>query len=109
MADSDKPFILYRTGLGGFKIVPRNAQGWRQTIVWMLFLAPITGLFAWFASSEPEGTRFYLGLGLYLAAMLVWGIGGMIWMRRRSEVVDFEELLALKRERDAQRSGRRGH
>lgn len=106
MAEENKPFIMYRTGFGGFKIIPRNAQGWRETFLWMLLLAPILALFAWYLSSEPEGTRLYVGLGLYLAAMLAWGIGGFSWMRRRSEVIDFEELLALKRERDAQKRRR---
>ncbi len=107
MGGSDKPFLLYRTGIGGFKIVPRNAQGWRETILWMLLIAPIIGLFLWFGSSEPEGIRLYVGLGLFLVAMLIWGIGGAIWMRRRSEVIDLEELLALKRERDREATRRR--
>lgn len=107
MAEHDKPFILYRAGFGGFKIVPRNAQGWLEMVVWMLIAVPLFGLFIWFANSAPEGMRLYVGLGLYLAAMLAWGIGGMVWMRRRSEVIDFEELLALKRERDREKRRRR--
>jgi Na+/melibiose symporter-like transporter len=106
MRDEDKPFILYRSGPWSFKIVPRNGEGWRQIIIWMALMAPITGLFVWFATGKPEGPMLYGGLALYLIAMMGWGIGGTMWMRARAEVVDLEELLKLKREADSTRDGR---
>lgn len=103
--EQDKPFILYRSGKGSIKIVPRGSEGWRQTIIWMAMIVPITGLFIWFASEQPEGSRLYVGLALYLIATMAWGIGGIISMRARAEVVNLEELLKLKREHDRKRRG----
>jgi hypothetical protein len=100
MREQHKPFIMYREGRGSFKIVPRGAAGWRAMILWFLVVVPITGLFILFALGEPSGTRLYVGLAAFTLAMAAWGIGGMIWMRRRAEVVDLQELLELKRERD---------
>ena len=100
MSQKDRPFIAYRSGRWSLKIVPRNAAGWRALIVWMLALAPITGLFLWFAQSEPQGVRLWAGLAAYLVAMMIWGLGMMRWMLARSETVDLEDLLAFKREQD---------
>ena len=105
MRDEDKPFVLYRSGRWNFKIVPRNGRGWRQMIIWMAMMVPLTAGLVWFASDKPQGATLYVGLALYLAATLAWGIGGTLWMRARAEVIDVEELLALKRE--TERSGRR--
>lgn len=107
MRDEDKPFILTRYGRWSFKIAPRNAMGWRQTLIWMALLAPTTGGFFWFASNTPEGPAFKFGLVVYLVAMAAWGTGGTMWMKARAEVVDIEELLKLKREVDAKRRGGR--
>lgn len=107
MDNREKPFVMYRMGFGSFKIMPRNAQGWRETTLWVLTSVPIISSFLWFASTKPEDTPLFVGLGLFFTSMLGWGIGGTIWMRRRSEVIDFEELLALKRERDRAATTRR--
>ena len=108
MRDENRPFILYRSGPWSFKIVPRNGEGWRQTIIWMALMVPITGLFVWFATANPDGPIFYAGLAIYLIATTAWAIGGTLWMRARAEVVDLEELLKLKRKADSTReSGRR--
>lgn len=107
MRDNDKPFILTRYGRWTFKIAPRDTRGWRQTLVWMALLAPITGGFFWFISREPEGATFHIGLALYVLAMVAWGAGGTMWMKARAEVVDIDELLKLRREIDAKRRGGR--
>lgn len=110
MRDEDKPFILYQSGHWNFRIVPRNGEGWRQIIIWIALMAPITGLFVWFAAQKPQGPMLYGGLAIYLIAMMAWGIGGTVWMRARAEVIDLEELLKLKRDAeratDANRRGR---
>jgi hypothetical protein len=105
MREKDKPFVMYRRGPGSFSIAPRNGKGWRQMAIWQALLAPILGGFIWFMVDRPQGTSFYIGLALYLVAMAGWGIGGMLWMRARAEVVDLNELLKLKHERDRQRRG----
>lgn len=103
MNSSDKPFILYRSGFAGVRLVPRGAAGWRIMILWILMVVPMSGLFIAFAMREPTGAVLYTGLALFMLGMTVWGVGGMVWMRRRAEVVDLDELLAIKRARDRQR------
>jgi hypothetical protein len=87
-------------------MVPRGWEGWRMIILWVGLMLPIVGMFIAFATTEPEGAWLYTGLALFVIAMTGWGIGGTVWMRRHSEIVDIEELLALKRERDAQKRRR---
>jgi hypothetical protein len=106
MNNRDKPFIMYREGWGNVRIVPRGAAGWRETIVWLLMVVPIIGGFIGFALTDPKGVPLYIGLGLFAVAMGMWGIGGMVWMRGRAEVVDLQELLELKRQRDREKSKR---
>lgn len=107
MNDADKPFIAYRQGRWDLKIVPRNAQGWREMIIWMLLMVPMVGALIAFASTGPKGTPLYIVMTLFMLGMVAWGVGGMLWMRGRSEVVNIEELLTLKRERDREAGKRR--
>ncbi len=101
MREEDKPFVCYRTGRWRMKIVPRNAAGYRGMFVWMLSLIPIVVVFIWAISSEPSGAFLALIVGSYILALLGWVIAMIRWMKARSEIVNLEELLALKRERDA--------
>ena len=106
MRDEDQPFILYKSGFG-FRIVPRNAAGYRATFVWLALLAPIVGAFAYVMSHVEDGTTHAVATGAYIAAMLAWSILGIRFMKARSEVVDMRELLELKRERDRDRNSKR--
>lgn len=105
MRDEDKPFILYKSGFG-FRIVPRNAAGYRATFVWLLSLAPVVGAFIYAMSQVEDGISVAIAIALYTAAMLTWVILGVRWMKARSEVVDMRELLEIKRERDRNRNRR---
>lgn len=105
MREEDKPFILYKSGFG-FRIVPRNAAGYRATFVWMLLLAPIVGAFIYVVAQVEDGTTHAIATGIYIAAMLAWSILGIRFMKARSEVVDMRELLEIKRERDRNRNRR---
>lgn len=108
MRDEDKPFIFYRTGKWSFKIAPRNAEGVRATIFWVLALIPVTGLFMWMMNGAQTDALTTLYIILYIAAIVLWSLAMMRWMKARSEIVDFEELLQIKREQDRakKRSGR---
>ncbi len=108
MRDEDKPFIYYRTGKWAFKIAPRNGAGLRATIIWVLALVPIVVLFIWAMSSAPNGRIQGLYTMIYVVAMLGWSIAMFLWMKARSEIVDFDELIQIKREQDRakKRSGR---
>jgi uncharacterized membrane protein len=100
MRDEDKPFIFYRTGKWSFKIAPRNAQGVRATFLWVLALIPITWLFMWAINGAQSDALNTLYILLYIAAIMLWSFAMMRWMKSRSEIVDFEELLQIKREQD---------
>lgn len=107
MAEQDKPFICYKAGLK-MSIQPRNKAGWIYTALSMLSMVPLLGGFAWLMASKPTGARliaYATGFGL---VMLVQTITIVVWMKNRSEVIDVNELLKLKRELDEQKKrGRR--
>jgi hypothetical protein len=108
MRDEEKPFICYKTGRWSFKIEPRNAEGWRATALWLAGLIPIGGSSMWITANRPTGILLWLYIGLFTVAMLLWAVGMIRWMKARSEIVDIDELLQIKRERDAEqrRKGR---
>ena len=109
MRDEDKPFVCYKHGGWSMKIVPRNAAGWRATALWTLGLLPTIGLFTAFLATEPGLAWEIAAVAILLLATLVWVVAMIRWMKARSEVVDMEDLLRLKREADRQRArdGRR--
>jgi hypothetical protein len=100
MSDSDKPFILYKSRWS-VKIVPRGAPGWLATAAWLVPQFAMTGLFAWLlAQGGSRGTTTALTVGYVLLTLaLSWAL--YQWAKARSEVIDMDELLALKRQRDA--------
>lgn len=99
MREADKPFVCYRQGWA-MKIVPRNAAGWRAFGLWMASLLPLIGLFVAGMALEP-GPRTQIGIvAVFLAASGLWAFAMIRWMLARSEIVQIDELLQLKRERD---------
>ncbi len=106
MRNEDKPFILTKYGWGGFNIEPRNARGWRLMLTWLALPLPLIGGFALFAEKQPDSPAFAAVLAVFILCMSLWGIGGIILMRARAEVVDVEQLLRLKREQERKRRGR---
>jgi hypothetical protein len=62
----------------------------------------------WLMNGAPTVALTTLYIILYIAAMLLWSLAMMRWMKARSEIVDFEEILQIKREQDRakKRSGR---
>lgn len=97
----EKPFICYQSGKSGWaiKIVPRNAQGWLYFGLWMLVFIIMTAALM----LVPENPW---AVGAYLVVTLIWAMAMTLWMKARSEIVNTDELLALKKELDA-RKGRR--
>ncbi len=104
MRDEDKPFVLYRRGPGNFNIVPRGRKGWGLMGLWLILLVPVVAAFAIYAEGREGEPEFFVALGLFLAAMLVWTVAMVRWMKARSEVVDVGQMLEMKRE--AERKGR---
>ncbi len=108
MREEDKPFILTKYRWGGFNIEPRNARGWRLTLTWLALPLPLIGGFALFTEKQPDNPAFAAVLAGFIIGMALWGIGGIIWMRARAEVVDVQVLLRLKREQERKQRGRGG-
>jgi predicted cation transporter len=106
MAETEKPFICYKSGLG-FKITPRNAAGWRAFGLWMAAFA--IGMGAWMALvTRPmaKAAVGYLTAG-FLILTLIWVLAMARWMYVRSEVVDMNELLKLREELKRKKDKRR--
>ena len=105
MRDEDKPFICYKGG-GGIKITPRNAAGWRAFGLWMSILVLVSVIWtAIVVQPAFKSVAAYL-TGGFLVVVAVWAVTMIRWMMARSEVVDMNELLKLKRELDEKK--RRG-
>jgi|GEM_PF-6564893 hypothetical protein len=104
MRDQDKPFVAYRHAPGSLRLAPRNASGWRIMLLWSAMVVPIIGGFlAVLVSIEPRTTAFYVTLAAFVTAMAAWGVGGIVYMRTRAEIVDIDELLRPKREIERER------
>jgi hypothetical protein len=101
MRDQDKPFICYRNGKWAIRIQPRNAAGWKAMALWLLALVPGVVLFAMVMANEPSRSATTATVILYLLFMALWAALGIRWMLARSEIIDVEALLAIKRKQDA--------
>lgn len=107
MTDKDKPFICYKSGLN-LKITPRNAAGWRSFAVWMAAILGLTGGFVMLVTRPLTQAQVIYATAGFTILILALSVAMIRWMYVRSEVVDMNELLELKRERDRQtRRGRR--
>jgi hypothetical protein len=110
MRDEDKPFICYKQGWS-MTITPRNAEGWRLFAIWMVPLFAATGLFVWISfQAQKHGwseTNILLLATLgFLPATLIWAIAMIRWMMARSEIIDVNGLIEIKREQDIARKKR---
>jgi Na+/H+ antiporter NhaC len=105
MRDADKPFVLYKHGWS-MSIKPRGIAGWLALLPWVLVLTLAALAFIVFMSSEPSNnaaTAFGIIYGIFV---LGWIVAFIRWTKARSEIVDFDELLVLKRQRDREANKR---
>lgn len=100
MAEQDKPFICYKSGWN-LKIMPRNAAGWGALLMWLVVLAIPTALFALLMTRQHSDAQIAAYVTGYVLLTVGWSLAMLRWMYLRSEVVDMNELLKLKRELDA--------
>jgi hypothetical protein len=104
MREEDKPFICYKSKWS-VKIMPRNAAGWRYTLYWMLpFFAMVAGTIWISTILESNGTDEQKIVAVVVTSFVVlstaWAVALIRWTRNRSEIIDMDELVALKRELD---------
>lgn len=102
MRDKDKPFIWIKSA-SGIKISPRNALGWKLMGWWMAAMLVLAGLFILAMSGHPRSTTAIAYTVAFLIATTVWAIAMIRWMMARSEVINLDELIALKRQQDEAR------
>ncbi|MEY4953244.1 MAG: hypothetical protein RL299_1668 [Pseudomonadota bacterium] len=107
MAESEKPFICYKAGLK-MSIQPRNRAGWIYFTLWMTSLIPLILGFTALLSTEPTGAWEIAVVVGFLLLVTIWAIAMIVWMKNRSEVVDMNELMKIKRELDAKKRRGRG-
>lgn len=105
MADDDKMFTCVKSGIN-VKINPRNAAGWRALGLWMAGFFAMLGLFLVSISRAHSGSVIGALTVLFLFGTAIWAIAMIRWMMARSEMIDVQELLKVKREVDAKK--RRG-
>lgn len=108
MRDEDKPFVCYQQGWN-MKIVPRNAAGWRALGLWMLALMLPTLAMIPLSVHFDDTPQEYLvtwAIAPLLLTMAVTTIFMIRWMKVRSEVIDIDGLIEIKRQQDIVRKKR---
>lgn len=108
MRDEDKPFICYQQGMH-IKITPRNAAGWRAFGLWMLAVLSPVMLIVPLAIRFDDTPNEWVVIWLTVPFLLL--MGGLIiamirWMKARSEIVDVDGLIEIKRQQDRTRGER---
>ncbi len=107
MREEDKPFICYKSRTS-MKIQPRGAEGWKHAGLWQLPFLTILGIYIWVMSTYPRPVLVAVYTALHLAATGVWLWQMMRWMKARSEIIDLDKMVDLKRQQDeALRRGRK--
>jgi hypothetical protein len=86
------------------KIAPRIAAGWRAVFVWLLLPAVPAALFLWLLARQPGDPQIAAYVTGYVLLTIGWSLAMLRWMYLRSEVVDLNDLLKLKRELDARKA-----
>lgn len=102
MRDEDKMFICYQQGWN-MKIVPRNAAGWRALGLWtLLLLFPAFAMIP-VAAKLDDTPQEYLVLWAAIPLLLIMAVMTIVmirWMKARSEIIDIDGLIEIKREQD---------
>lgn len=107
MRDEDKPFVCYKQGWN-IRITPRNAEGWRLLVIWMVPFFAGTGVFVSISvAAEKQGwsenSILLIALLGFLPATLIWAVIMIRWMWARSEIIDVNGLIEIKRQQDLAR------
>jgi hypothetical protein len=111
MREEDKPFVCYKSKWS-MKIVPRNAEDWRYLFYWMLPFFGMIALNIW-ASAALEANGMddqkivLVVVPIFLILTTIWTVALIRRTKNRSEIIDMDELVALKRDLDRQNNAKR--
>ena len=83
MAD---PWFTYFRGRGRLQVTPRNAKGWIATLVFGVAIALPALAVPWLVEASPWLLAPHLALILLMIFLFVR------WAKRRSQVIDLDEL-----------------
>lgn len=107
MIEEDKPFVCYR-GKWSFNIVPRGGEGWRLLGLWLVPLFLLTGVHIALVANDPDNEAFVGWVSLaFVLFVVAWAVAMIRWMLARSEVINVDDLMAMKRQQDRDRRGRK--
>ncbi len=92
--------------------MPRNAAGWRYTLYWMLpFFAMVAGTIWISAVLEAHGAGeqkiVVIVLTNFVVLTTIWTVALIRWTKNQSEIIDMDELVALKRDLDCNNKPKR--
>ena len=104
MRDEDKPFICYKSKWS-MNIVPRNAAGWQYLLYWMLPFFALIAVSIWVSAAlDANGMNdqkiVAIVVPIFLILTTIWTVALIRWTKNRSEIIDMDELVAMKRDRD---------
>jgi hypothetical protein len=111
MREEEKPFICYKSKWS-MKIVPRNAAGWRYLLYWILPFFAMIAANIWITSAleakgiDDQKIAIFI-VPVFLIFATIWTVALVRWTRSRSEIIDIDELIVLKRDLDRTKKPKR--
>jgi uncharacterized membrane protein YccC len=87
--------------------VPRSGFGCWSLGAWLALLGAFTGLFVWVVVSKPPPGQLAASIVIFTLLTLAWSLAMIRWMYLRSEVIDMNELLRLRKQLEQKERGRR--
>lgn len=105
MKDEDKPFVCCRKGRWNMHITPRNRAGGLAMGLWVAGLLAVVHSFIWLVVrqlGETTGATVLIAAGIG-GISIIWIIAMTRWMLKRSEIINMDDVLDFKRDRERQR------
>lgn len=101
MPTQEKLFVCVKHGWA-MSFTPISWPGWKALGWWTLSLLPIIGVFMAIIANGPSPAVEAVLVVAFLASLGLWSWAMIRWMLPRSDVIDANEVLELKRRRDRQ-------
>lgn len=106
MRAREKPFVVCWRGAGSFTFRPRGVQGWLQTGIWVVLVAPFVVWFSDYTGPNVRPEDFGPALFLFCMGLLAWLIAGLWWLFAHAEITDLSVVLRDKQRKRRERERR---